>query len=393
VGLLAALRANLGELGEAPQEFEYRLLSWGELYPGPAIVDLGSGAARWILADWPFKLFRSSDPDQIPQRLCLQFRLPSEPGAKYIDYDRVASELAAFLSVVTRRRVVAEAMTRRGDLPEEHPIHLYGHSYWQPTQAPMLVDSRDVIRLLEAARRLPETIGTGLVLALRLYHSAVQMLYSETDMAYLLLMMSLEAVSGVVIADYRLSDDGPLAEEEYLDNKFAGWKALMQSDTAEERKRIAAILTANERFVKRKLLRFVRCYTPPQFFTQDLDDAKPDYVHSVVMPDPAGLGTERVQRSSKRLGKAERIDAGELESMLDTAYDRRSQFVHAGRPFPRGIAIGFPRIPGECLEEMINTFAHAGGHKVRYPAIPTLLTLDRLVSACLIGYLRSQTTD
>ena len=73
LGLLDVLDQYEFKKGDS-YEVEYRLVSWGEIYP-PFLGDREhSLAARFILHDFPFKLFSVSLPySEIPQKLCLTF--------------------------------------------------------------------------------------------------------------------------------------------------------------------------------------------------------------------------------------------------------------------------------------------------------------------------------
>jgi hypothetical protein len=73
LGLLDVLDQYEFKKGDS-YEVEYRLVSWGEVYP-PFLGDREhSLAARFILHDFPFKLFSVSIPySEIPQKLCLTF--------------------------------------------------------------------------------------------------------------------------------------------------------------------------------------------------------------------------------------------------------------------------------------------------------------------------------
>jgi hypothetical protein len=66
MGLLATLdlykQVTTDEAVGAYPEVEYRLISWGEIYP-PFLGDREhSLAARYILTDFPFKIFSVSTP-------------------------------------------------------------------------------------------------------------------------------------------------------------------------------------------------------------------------------------------------------------------------------------------------------------------------------------------
>jgi hypothetical protein len=106
MGLLAVLDTH--KKGKEGAEIEYKLYSWGEIFP-PFLGDRAhSTAARFILTQFPFKLFSSSTPydDPLPQKLCLTFKAPHEvkKGTEHttisgIFAHEIAKEFAAFLSL------------------------------------------------------------------------------------------------------------------------------------------------------------------------------------------------------------------------------------------------------------------------------------------------------
>lgn len=190
-------------------EVEYRLFSWGEIYP-PFLGDREhSTAARWILIDFPFKMFSSSNPyDPLPQKLCLTFKAPYETK---LDKERIklggifpheiAKEFAAFLSLVTRRRVFVGKQLRYSGLPIEEEVDQYDRSHFQESQRLKEIDPKNIEQLLRNLQSMPRNFADGYILALRLYHLAVEMMYTEPEFSYLLLVTCLEAVSSAVVKD------------------------------------------------------------------------------------------------------------------------------------------------------------------------------------------------
>lgn len=175
-------------------------LSWGEVFPPFLGNREHSTSARFILNEFPFRLFSSSTPySELPQRLTLTFRYHSEvtvitPGARPSGHypivsgpDAVASEFAAFMSLLTRRRMFVVRMTRHGGLPIEEDLRLYGSSHYQARQGLREIEPELVYQLLEHFRLMDRRIAEGFLLAARLYHAGVEMLYSQPEFAYLFL--------------------------------------------------------------------------------------------------------------------------------------------------------------------------------------------------------------
>jgi hypothetical protein len=138
MGLLEALDfySTLSDEKDGEQ-FEYQLYGWGKILPlsSPHVdiedaIDHGMEGARHILRKFPFKLFISKH--SLPQKLCLTFKAPYEKrGTETISVqgqfpDEIAQEFAAFLSLVTRRRIFVGNQTRLNDLPIERNVYLEG---------------------------------------------------------------------------------------------------------------------------------------------------------------------------------------------------------------------------------------------------------------------------
>ena len=108
MGLLDVLDYHYSKSSLDSIEVEYRLVSWGEVYPPFLGNREHSLFAQIILQEYPFKLFSVSIPySGLPQKLCLTFRDPViERRTKKITSigphpDDAAKEFTACLSLVT----------------------------------------------------------------------------------------------------------------------------------------------------------------------------------------------------------------------------------------------------------------------------------------------------
>ncbi len=210
MGLLAALDYYY-ETPDTSSEVEYRLLSWGEIY-APFLGDREHSInAQFILREFPFKLFSISTAySEIPQKICLTFKLSEKVietknmiSPSY-DPDEVANEFAAFLSVVTRRRVFAIGQTRSNGLPLETSAQIYNRSYAQERQQMIVIEPDDIYRLLRNLQSMDRHLAESYILAIRLYHSAIEQMYTEPEFAYVYLVMSIEAIASVFYNRLRL---------------------------------------------------------------------------------------------------------------------------------------------------------------------------------------------
>ncbi|MCW7072470.1 MAG: hypothetical protein OCU20_01000, partial [Methanophagales archaeon] len=336
MGLLAALdlhkRLQSGIVEECI-EVEYQLYSCGEIYSPFLGNREHSMKARYILRDFPFKLFISSVPYQaLPQKLCLTFKAPYEVRkdtgrftSSGIFPEEIAKEFAAFLSLVTRRRVFVGRQIRYNGLPIEQEVDIYKHLHFQEKQRPKEIEPKEIYQLLENLQTMDRRIANSFILAMRLYHSAVEMMYTEPEFSYLFLVTCLEAISSAVYKDYR-----PNNEEDFLDSRFPGWKASL---TPGQRAKLKKVLLTNEKFTFRKLSKFVNENVPERFWSEKEDDAKPDYLTKII----ESSGQERISRSDITIQEWEKIEKESLSQVLRDIYTARSKLIHEGIRLPSSI--------------------------------------------------------
>ncbi|MBA7496309.1 hypothetical protein ES702_06908 [subsurface metagenome] len=387
-GLLGALDFDKCSTSKNAEEVEYQLYSWGEIFcssfQGPREH---STEARHILRCFPFKLFSSSLPEgPLPQKLCLTFRAPLETrqeGHLVGNFPHeIAKEFTAFLSLITRRRIFVTKKTRSDGLPMEEEVELYQHLHSQEKQGSKGVDPEQIRQLLDNLRALDEPIANSFVLAMRLYHSATEMMYTEPEFSYLFLISSLEAISSTVFRDWEPK------KRNFLNKGFPGWIELGKALSSQEQKeKLQKLLLTNERFMRQKIVLFVGKYAPERFFNENVDDAKPDYFNVMIGRGPNGLGRKYLSHSPISLKDREKIKKRDLESVLRKVYKARSQLIHNGIRLPESIVIGhFPRVKAEVMAELTERITKYKGEISL--EIPPLLTFERLVSYSLVEFLR-----
>jgi len=391
MGILATLDSyknfQSGMLGEYP-EVEFQLHSWGEIYP-PFIGDREhSIAARFILRDFPIKLFSSSTPydDPLPQKLCLSFIAPYQvkKNISGIFSHETAKEFAAFLSLVTRRRVFVTRQIRYDGLPIEHEIDLYRRSHFQEMQRLKEINPKQIYQLLENLQTMDRSIADGFIMAMRLYHSAVEMIYTEPEFSYLFLIICLETISSVVYKDYK-----PPEEEKFLDSRFPGWKDLSNVLPQEQKMNLKEMLLKNEKFTFSKFSKFIEENVPERFWSETKDDAKPDYLIGKFGLGPNRLGQEHISHSDITIGDWEKIEKESLTGVLREIYNARSKLIHEGVRLPASIVFGhFRWLPPEASQEIIQSLEK--NHVKHTLPIPPLLTFERLVSYSMVEFLHSQ---
>ncbi len=321
----------------------------------------------------------------MPQKLCLTFKAPHEVK-KETDHvhisgsfpHEIAKEFAAFLSLYTRRRVFAEKQLRVDGLPIEQEGEIYQRSHFQERQRLREIDPNETYQLLDNLQMQDRNIANGFVLAMRLYHSAIEMMYVDPEFAYLFLVTALETISSVVNKGYR-----PDRAEEFINSRFPDWEERL---TEEQRTAVKEVLLKNENFTFQKLLKFVTENLPEQFWSETQDDAKPERLTSIIGVGPDGKGEERISRSDITIRDFEKIEKEHLKKALRAVYDARSSLVHEGVRFPVTILLGhFQQLPAGVLSEMI--FSSQAKWK---PKIMPLLTFERLVSYSMVEFLRKQ---
>jgi hypothetical protein len=401
MSLLAVLDYHYGNTSKESWEIEYRLISWGEIYPPFQGDREHSTAARFILDEFPFKLFSVSEPySELPQKLCLTFRAPLQEYKTErvtragLYQDQIAKEFAAFLSLISRRRVFAVRQTRLDGLPIEEAAHLYQRSYPQERQSLKEIQPTEVYCLLANLQAMDRRSAQSFILACRLYHLAVEMMYVEPEFAYVFLVMAVEAISSIVYQGFRPDDsgDGRTELEQYLDSQYPGWRQLCDVSTPQRREQIIEMLLTRAYFARRKFRDFLCENVPETFWSETEDDAKPDYLQIVVGPGPDGRGREYVSHANLEIQEWEQIEKDTLKQALGRIYDARSKLIHEGNRLPASIVVGhFRRVPGGAFDEILERgLTNTAAESNLTLHIPPLITFERLVNYCMVEFLRKQ---
>jgi len=377
MGLIKALKYFQSASHQMGKEVEYRLYSWGEIQ-GPWDGDREhSPEARYILRDFPFKLFSSSSPNgPLPQKLCLTFKTPYEvrgEGTRGYYSDETAEEFCGFLSLVTRRRVFPGGLTRSDGLPIEEKVNIYERSLFQEKQRPKIIDPKEIEQLLNVLQDMPERVTDSFILASRLYHSAVEMMYTEPDFSYLFLVTAVEAISGAAYEGYKLTSKEE--QESFLDKRRGGWRDLSGSLSTSEEEKLRELLLRNEKFISVKFSRFIEDNVPGRFWSETMDDARPAALSDIATSE------------------LERIEKGKLIQTLKNIYKARSRLIHDGVRLPASILFGLWQwMKPETFLKMATEMKANLKNDLGTPRllIPPLLTFERLVSYSMVEFLRKQ---
>ena len=391
MGILAVLDENAAsspQRSSYAEKVEYHLVSWGEIYAPFSGNREHSRSGRIVLDKPPFELVSISEPySPLPQKLCLRFTAPIEtrPEARLTGVfpHEAAQEFAALLSVLTRRRVFAYQLSRSNGWPVEEQFEYYEQSHSQERQRPKELEPTLVYDLMERLRTIDRPVAERFVVALRFYHAGVRMMYTEPEFAYLFLVICLEAIATLAFKEYVPED-----RTAYLKDRYRGWEENEKLLAPEARGNFVEMLLRADKFVKRKVVKFVEEHVPDSFWDESQDDSKPYYVTGMVGPGAAGAGQLSFKESECALKNYERFSKAQLRKVLGRVYSARSKLLHSGINFPSTIVVGlFTRIPAQALT---TTMAHAMAGRTSLD-VPPLLTFERLVSRTLVNYLQNMT--
>ena len=353
-----------------------------------------------ILRNFPFRLFSVSTPhSEPPQQLCISFCAPHRiigiPEDRLSGFfaDEIAEEFAAFLAAVTRRRVFALRQTRVDGWPIEEPARAYPGYHFQAPQGMKEIGPEQIDELLRSLQAMDRPLARSYVLALRLYHAAVDMMFAYPEFSYLFLVMSLEAIATAAYKGWQPSDEGEGRTEldQFLDSQYSGWRSLCDVSDPEKRTEVVKMLLTPAYFTMRKVRNFVHDNVPEAYWSEREDNAKSAHVRSVTYPSLNGRSEEKLDRSDLSIHEWERIDRDRLKETLGAIYKARSEFVHEGRAFPPRIAVGLgPWIAAKAAHDSSVAHRLSLQGRASRPSIPPLLTFERLVSYCMVEFLSKQ---
>jgi hypothetical protein len=384
MGLLEALHFHADQSKyERSNEVEYRCYAWGEIF-APYVGDREhSNHAKNILYDFPFKLFISSEYGRIPQKICLTFKAPliTRENLTSDFSDEIAKEFVAFLSLVTRRRVVVGKRMRINGLPiedEKYPGIIFMP---QEMQSEKEIQPYEINQLLNGLVTMDAQLANSFVLAMLLYQSAIEMMYTEPEFAYLLLIDSLEAISSQVNKYYM-----PDKIEDFLTEQYP---RINEIKCSEDWIIVKELILKKEHFISKKIWKFVNDNIPEKFWSENIDDAKPDY-HFQVIRSSTGPS---IENSDKSIQPFEKFGKEDLWKKVRDIYNSRSQLIHEGKRLPPSIVMGhYTKVSPEALVDIFKKKEDGTVIGQEFPILP-LLTFERLVSYSLVNFLKKQSAQ
>ena len=351
---------------------EYRLLCSGEVYNGVVLTAdwRKSDATRKLLAR-PCSLAVVSQPfDDYPQELSLRVHAPDlversgNFSLMFRPDDDIAQDLAALLSVFLRRLVTVSVKVRvtyptglpgRPPGPYDWPLPIANsitRTAWKRRPVsigygvrgieavidynppPLGVDPERLESKLLAAAAVQHS--EGYILAARLYAQAMQIIEEWPDIAYQLLISSVETVANRALLDYF----PPRAEMVETKTQVAR-RATELGITANDAEELAVLACDGMGWTSRKFQKFLLAMTDETLW-------EPDRLFRI----PEGFEPA----------------SGEFERVLKEIYRGRGAAVHQGRAaYGPGVGLGAaPAVPVRAMQELF-----AGG-----PEFPPSLGLS-----------------
>jgi hypothetical protein len=128
-------------------------------------------------------------------------------------------------------------------LPIEKDFNLHPRDHFQYEQAMKIIEPVKMYKYFELLQRLDREIAKSFVLAIRLYHAAVEMMYTEPEFSYLFLVMSLESIASKANEDFVLADDDFI---KFLNSKYPGWDKLSEDMAQEDKQKFLDILLCQD---------------------------------------------------------------------------------------------------------------------------------------------------
>jgi len=362
---------------------EYRLLCSGVLYRDVVGDPYKSEISR-ILLDEPLVLFALNRPlNEYPLELALVLTIARaeeklvggnvESSYSFHPSDEVVSDIAALLSLLCRRLITVSGKVNERPTDYRHPLfgfqsipmavsNSFRRIYWRPhplmvlysldgtkyedyNPQPKAIDPHWLTRMLLRLPRLEN--ASSIVSACRLYASALEMIHSRQDIAYQLLISSIETMANSVLKDFQ-PDDG-----DKLQHKNPVYRLAIELGISKDiSKRLAIEACKGEFWATRKFKKFIL-----------------DNVGESVWSTPDEL-FHRAQNDV--FPKRENF-----EVILGDIYQVRSKATHRGERFPHSSAYtGGPNIDVRAANQLFNAKT----------AFPPVIWFERIVNDSLCRF-------
>jgi hypothetical protein len=394
--VLEFLKGAANPPGTGAIRVEHRVLCSGELYNRRVLTsDWRKSDITRILLREPCELFVVSRPfADYPQELCirLSMREATEQAVEgnisssrtFLPDDEVVEDLCSLLSLLSRRLISPHIKTREQqpaipELPEHNRI--YG-SYatdlpwpigpngrgaaWNPRPATVITsfEGQKVIdnapppvgvdhqALADFLTKLPSAASApSIVSASRLYRTALELIETRADIAYQLLVSTVETLASAALPKFEPDDVEKMATKSAVQRQA---KAYGLDDA--QANALALLACMGMGWTKRKFVKFLMDRV------NSADLATRDAVFMVpenFCPSPA-----------------------DTEKTLGLIYTARSGNLHGGFGFPASVGVGTS--PYVHLRQMPL-------HPLERPKIPPAVWFERVVSMAARKFLLEQT--
>ncbi|MCD4785155.1 MAG: hypothetical protein K8T10_15170 [Candidatus Eremiobacteraeota bacterium] len=340
---------NMEALKKVESDFiEYEITSDADI-----AGEFAYGPYRLML--WDF----SEKKDGEERKLCLRIekKIPGRDEdpwktaekAAYYHGGGIEGELIAFASLFLRRRFKIGPQVRWND----KPFIKLGYKNQIDGQ---LVEGKsnltDLTQWFKLVENLDGRFHQRYILAVRLYHKAIQMIEEEPDLAYLNLVSAIEVLC-------QKTDIEPISLFE-VNPKLA--KVLEKVEDLDLRREIEEAALKRQGFIRRRFVAFILKHVEDSFWKEE------------KRPEPC-YG---------------RIEPEKLEELLKRIYDQRSKTLHNGEPFPPSI-FDAPVMGAEIHFSL----GMSKGEKKWEPKdyIPNLIFFERLVNHVLKNFLEKNQNE
>lgn len=361
--------------------FEYRLLCSGALYNANVrTFDWRKSDVTRILLESPFRLIVCSRPlDDYPQEFALYFSSPliiekkGQTSSMFHPDDDIVRDLAALLTLLYRRLITVTAKVRvvNPNMPaifQDCPIGFtksLSRIHWEyklPIFAnysdgtvkitdynppPIGIDPERLKKMLLTISRHP--FAESIILSSRLYSLALQQLEHDIDIAYQLLIATVETIANKTFSTYTPTNE-QMAETKKPVAKLA--KEFGLSD--DQANQLAIKACKGIPWSLRKFTKFLLDNTADELWKEEDDLFK---VPAEILPTRENY-----------------------ETVLKDIYRTRGKLSHAGHSFPPSSTIGLgPTFPSKVFRNF-DFFSKP---------FPPIVWFERIVNHAINTFLKS----
>jgi hypothetical protein len=366
---------------------EYRLLCSGEIYNGDVeTFDYRKSTASRLILTSPFTVFVASNPlyDNYPQELALRFTTQMVTEERESTYktiysyypdEEIAKDITALLCLFFRRLITICAKVR-----EIHPNHPEAIQDWPidfvnslkaiswkrhpatstlfPNGTIQVIDYNPPLKavspkkLKELFLALPNLpCAESIIHSARLYALALERIYQDTDIAYQLLISSVETIANSVHKLYTPTEADMIEFKRNVANA-----ALEYNLTKEKSERLAVEACKGTSWAKRKFSKFLLENVSDTLWTAD---------DLFKLPKQFPLPNK-----------------DDFEVAISEIYEARSKALHSGGSFPASASIVTgPMLPTKTLFEF----------DITQRPFPPVSWFERVVNTAIQGFVERAT--